>query len=270
MLLCDDYHLISFPLIKICFIILQVGGYEIIFITLQYVCIRVYLFICLRVYECLFAGSYFHGSWILPSRSIPYLIIFSFSLTFQDLSYRLAKQRDHRNKMLAGACRPIPQDLFQEHLFRQPNLTEGCQYPEEYRVAGDRGFLSFAGSKNTETNTDHGAADGPVVPPNPMPSDPQSQDREGDKDKGQGESVRRVSFFDEMTSDSLSQVDMKQVSSTSTSTAGSTLRKLRQRAHSINVHSVVDEIEDSTEVLEQYFYNGVLPLTIQREKRTSK
>jgi len=165
-----------------------------------------------------------------------------------DLSFRLAKQRDHRNKQLQEANRPIPINLFKKHFYRQPVLTDGPLYPEPYRkidpvdssssdaISDIEGGGVDSSSSHPISQSSTGAS--AVFSPLHEPSQPQPiPQQDPDEDLARETDARTYVHPHQ------SQFET------------------RMRASSMDMHRVEDEVEDPPVVLERYFREYVLPLT---------
>lgn len=157
-----------------------------------------------------------------------------------DLSFRLAKQRDHRNKQLQEAGRPIPLTTFKKHFYRQPVLTDGALFPEPYRkIDPSEDFDGVSGVEEGQATSAAAAgatAGGAVFSPLHPQSQPVAQQDPDDPATGKSESVPHH------------QLPQSQF-------------ETRMRASSMDMHRVEDEVEDPPTVLERYFREYVLPLT---------
>lgn len=152
----------------------------------------------------------------------------------KDLSFLMAKRRDNRNKVRKDAGLAIPLDNFKEHFYRQPILAVSECYPEAYRKYDD------AEPAHTQPNV---TSSGEVVN-NPLHT-PNDQAASCDTSAPTTPKQQRPRRGESLSSDPASPSRIA----------------LRMKASAIDVHRVVDEVEDDQAALETYFREYVLPLT---------
>lgn len=138
-----------------------------------------------------------------------------------DLSFQRAKYIDNINESKKEKGHPIPQDSFKKHLFRQPTLTEGPQYPEKYRLEKEDEFLEKRRKRHNSSIASIGSI---------------------------GEASVGSADGEDTATDHKPAVRMKRKSST-----------IRGRASSLNIDALDDgEGEETPEELQEYFELTVL------------
>lgn len=175
-----------------------------------------------------------------------------------DLSFRLAKQRDHRNKQLHEAGRPIPMNLFKKHFYRQPVLSDGALYPEPYRKIDSLDSTSVDGSVDMEKGRRASTRNQPSTV---------SSNATTTAAAGQGAVFSPLHSHSQSQPQAIPQSDPDENPADTDTNTGTNAHphqsqfETRMRASSMDMHRVEDEVEDPPIVLEQYFREYVLPLT---------